>query len=177
MICRLRFSQHSFFHYFHSIHERLKMAKTVLANPPVRSFACSLTYMDIMKLLKKGTKAYSILKMKCPRCQEGDLFETGSFSFKKSFDMPEICSACGQKYFLEPGFYYGAMFISYVITGFFSLAFTGFCILVLGFSINASFAILILILAVLFVWIFRLARAIWINSNVRYNPKFGHKQI
>lgn len=128
-----------------------------------------------MKLLKKGTKAYSILYLKCPRCHEGDLFETGSFSFQKPFDMPENCPVCGQRYFLEPGFYYGAMFISYIITGFFSLAFTGFCIWGLGFSINASFGILILILAVLFVWIFRLARAIWINSNVRHDPRSGIK--
>lgn len=128
-----------------------------------------------MKLLKKGTKAYSILYMKCPRCQEGDLFETGSFSFQKSFDMPEKCPECGQKYFLEPGFYYGAMFISYIMTGFFSLAFTGFCILVLGFSVNASFALLILVLTILFVWIFRLARAIWINTNVKYKPNAGNE--
>lgn len=130
-----------------------------------------------MELLKKGTKAYSILKMKCPRCQEGDLFETGSFSFKKSFDMPEKCPECGQKYFLGPGFYYGAMFISYVMTAFFCLGFVGFCMFVLGFSINGSFALLILILAVLFVWIFRTSRAIWINTNVKYNPKAGIKQI
>ena len=69
------------------------------------------------------------------------------------------------------------MFISYVITGFFSIAFTGFCILVLGFSINASFALLILILAIMFVWIFRFARAIWINSNMKYDPKASKKQL
>ena len=120
---------------------------------------------------------YSILKMKCPRCQEGDLFETGSFSFKKPFDMPENCPACGQRYFLELGFYYGAMFISYVMTSFFSLGFVGLCMFVLGFSINGSFALLILVLAVLFVWIFRLARAIWINANVKYDPKALNKQI
>ena len=74
-----------------------------------------------MGLFKKGSKAYSVFNMKCPRCQDGDLFETGSFSFQKSFDMPENCPKCGQKYFLGPGFYYGAMFISYIITGFYAL--------------------------------------------------------
>lgn len=135
------------------------------------------SFRIIMKFLNKGTKAYSILKMKYPRCQEGDLFQTGLFSFKNSFDMLEKYLKCGQKYFLGPGFYYGAMFISYVITGFFSLSFTGFCIVVLGFSINASFALLILILAILFVWIFRLARAIWINTNIKYKPQAGNKPM
>ena len=50
-------------------------------------------------------------------------------------------------------------------------------ILVLGFSINASFALLILILAIMFVWIFRFARAIWINSNMKYDPKASKKQL
>ncbi len=128
-----------------------------------------------MKLLKKETKAYSILYLKCPRCHVGDLFETGSFSLQKPFYMPEKCPVCGQRYFLEPGFYYGAMFISYIMTGFFSLAFTGFCVWGLGLGINASFGLLISILTILFVWIFRLARAIWINSNVRYDPQAGNR--
>ncbi|MEZ4958907.1 MAG: DUF983 domain-containing protein [Saprospiraceae bacterium] len=122
-------------------------------------------------MIKLGTKAYSILHMKCPKCQEGDLFETGSFSFSKPFDMPEKCPVCQQKYFLEPGFYYGAMFVSYIITGWFCLFFVGFFMLVLGLGWEISFVLLILTLAILFVWIFRVSRAIWININVKYDPK------
>ncbi|MBK8567877.1 MAG: DUF983 domain-containing protein [Saprospiraceae bacterium] len=120
-------------------------------------------------MFKKGTKAYSIFNMKCPRCHEGDLFPTGSFSFNKPFDMPETCPKCGQKYFLGPGFYYGAMFISYIITGFFCLFVVGGLILFAGLSINAAFMVLLVVIAILFVWFFRISRAIWININVRYN--------
>lgn len=120
-------------------------------------------------MFKKGTKAYSIFNMKCPRCHEGDLFPTGSFSFSKPFDMPETCPKCGQKYFLGPGFYYGAMFISYIITGFFSLFVVGGLILLVGLSINAAFLVLLVVIAILFVWFFRISRAIWININVKYN--------
>ncbi len=124
-----------------------------------------------MSLLKKGTKAYSIFNLKCPRCQEGDLFETSTFSFKKSFDMPQNCPVCGQKYFLEPGFYYGAMFISYIITGWFALIFVGTLILVFGVNWQVAFGLMVVSMAILFVWFFRISRSIWINFNVKYQPK------
>ncbi len=128
-----------------------------------------------MSFLKKGTKAYSIFNMKCPKCHEGDLFETGSFSFKKSFDMPEKCPHCGQKYFLGPGFYYGAMFISYGITGWFSLFFVGFLMLILGIHWQTAFVFLLFTMAILFVWFFRISRAIWINFNVKYDPRVAEQ--
>ncbi|MCR9290023.1 MAG: DUF983 domain-containing protein [Bacteroidetes bacterium] len=123
-----------------------------------------------MGIFKKGSKGYSILNFKCPRCNEGDLFETGSFSFQKSFFMPDNCPECGQKYFLGPGFYYGAMFISYIITGFFCLGFVAFCMFALDMSVDTSFIWLLVVMAALFVWFFRLARSIWINVNVKYDP-------
>lgn len=107
---------------------------------------------------------------KCPRCYTGDLFMTGAFSFKKPFDMPPRCNKCGLNFFPEPGFYYGAMFTSYIITSFFSLGVVGFCILVLDWSVEASFALLIGMLAVLFVWFYRTARAAWIHMTVRHDP-------
>lgn len=120
--------------------------------------------------MKKGTKLFSILNLKCPRCHEGKLFETSTFSFQKSFDMPSHCEKCGQEYYLEPGFYYGAMFISYILTGFFSFAFIGLCMFGFDLSVNASFGWLIFVLAIFFVWIYRTARAIWINVHVKYDP-------
>ncbi len=124
-----------------------------------------------MGFIKKGTKAYSILNLKCPRCHDGDLFPTGSFSFSKPFDMPETCPKCGQKYFLGPGFYYGAMFISYIITAFFCLGFVGGLILFTDISVNMAFVLLLIVISILFVWFFRVSRAIWINMNVKYDKQ------
>ncbi len=128
-----------------------------------------------MVIFSKGSKFYSIFFLKCPRCHEGDLFPTGSFTFSKPFDMPETCSKCGQKYFIGPGFYYGAMFISYIITAFFCLFFTGGLILFTGISVNMAFVLLLIVISLLFVWFFRLARAIWINLNVKYDKKAGEE--
>jgi uncharacterized protein (DUF983 family) len=124
-----------------------------------------------MALFKKGTQGYSIFQMKCPRCREGDLFPTSTFSFSQPFDMHKRCPHCEQTYTPEPGFYYGAMFISYIFTGVFSLVLLGTLILGFKVSIGAAFGVLILLCIILFVWFFRISRSIWINMRVRYNPK------
>lgn len=123
-----------------------------------------------MSIFRKGSKAYSIFGHKCPRCQETDMFETPTFSFKRPFDMKDKCEHCGLNYMPEPGFYYGAMFISYIFMGWFCIGFVALFHWVLGWSIEASFLLLIAVCALFFVYIFRLARSIWINLNVKYDP-------
>ncbi|MGB0368672.1 MAG: DUF983 domain-containing protein, partial [Flavobacteriales bacterium] len=67
--------------------------------------------------MKKGSKIYSMLRLKCPRCHEGDLFlHKNPYSFTKLEKMPDNCPVCDQKYWPEPGFYYGAMYVSYALT-------------------------------------------------------------
>lgn len=124
-----------------------------------------------MRLFGKGTKVYSMFNLKCPKCHEGDLFPTGSFSFDKPFDMHDRCPHCGQDYLPEPGFYYGAMFISYIFTAWFCILFVLFVHWVLGWSTMASFAALIAVMAFFFVYTFRLARSIWLNINYQYDPE------
>ncbi len=83
--------------------------------------------------------------------------------------MYDRCPKCQQKYELEPGFYYGAMFISYILTGWFCLFFVGGCMWFLDMSVNASFLVLIVVLTIFFVWIFRISRSIWLSFNVKYD--------
>lgn len=128
-----------------------------------------------MGLLRKGSKAYSIFLLKCPKCHEEDLFDTGSFSFRKSFDMRQECPHCGQDFWPEPGFYYGAMFISYIFMGWFCIGFVAFFHWVLDWSTEASFALLIAVVGFFFVYIFRLARSIWLNINYKFDPAKAKK--
>jgi uncharacterized protein (DUF983 family) len=123
-----------------------------------------------MTKAKKGNKVYSTFAFKCPKCAKGDLYPTGTFSFSKPFDMNDNCDHCDQKFFPEPGFYYGAMFISYIFTGWFSIAFVLLLHWIFKWSTTASFAALIAVLALFFVYIFRLSRSIWLNLMVKYDP-------
>jgi len=124
-----------------------------------------------MGFFKKGRKGYSTFGFKCPRCMEGELYPTTILEFKQPFEMLDRCKECNQNYTPEPGFYYGAMFISYIIMGWFCLFFMGFCILGLGWGVNGSFALLVFISVLMLVWIFRFSRSVWINFNVKYNPQ------
>ncbi len=118
-----------------------------------------------------ASKAFSIFALKCPTCHRGELFPTGSFSFRDPFAQYRHCPACGQNYFPEPGFYYGAMFISYIGSGFFCLGVVMLLHWVLGWSMLASFAALIGIFAVLFVWWFRVSRAAYLGLVFRFKPE------
>jgi uncharacterized protein (DUF983 family) len=121
-------------------------------------------------MFKKGTKSYSIFNLKCPRCHEGETFKTGSYSFVKPIEMHERCPKCDLNYFPEPGYYYGAMFISYIVVGWFCLLFMGLFFFGLGWDQNLCWAMLVVFLAVNFIYIFRVSRLMWININVRYDP-------
>lgn len=126
-----------------------------------------------MGAVRKLSRLGSMLGFKCPRCREGDLFATSTFSFQKPFYMPERCPHCSQSYMPEPGFYYGAMFISYILSGWFSIFLVLFLHWVLDWSMLASFGLLLAIGALLFVYVFRLSRSIWINLMVKYQPEKG----
>lgn len=115
----------------------------------------------------------SVSNMKCPRCRKGELFETSTFSFQKPFDMHKRCDKCNQSYMPEPGFYFGSMYVSYALTSGFCLVFSAIFILGFKMPVAYSFAIMIFILAILFVWIFRISRSFWIHTRVKYSPKIS----
>ena len=61
-------------------------------------------------------KALSIIQEKCPRCQTGKMFKYPATNLAKFTDMNEKCSVCNLHFEIEPGFYWGAMYVSYAIT-------------------------------------------------------------
>jgi len=112
----------------------------------------------------------SIWNYKCPRCRRGDLF-VAPFRMNNPLDMHSNCDHCGQSFMPEPGYYFGAMFISYIWTAWTCLAIIGFCMLVLGWSVEASFALLIFISAICYFWVARISRSMYIHLDVRYDKK------
>lgn len=127
----------------------------------------------------------SLVKNKCPRCRQGDIFCHGSAYRKGFMKMPEKCPVCGQPTETEPGFYFGAAYVSYALTVAISVAtFIAWWVLI-GFSLNDSRlfwwiglnAVLLIVLQPL---LMRLARTIWLSFFVKYDPAaaapvFGQK--
>lgn len=125
----------------------------------------------------KGTKLYSIFTFTCPRCQEGKFFENKATYASGFTKLNKRCEVCGENFEREPGFYFGAAYVSYALTvaiwvalyvaltvfdliGLMEFDFfdDGFLLLILG----------IILLVALLPLLYRLSRAIWINFFVKY---------
>ncbi|MFN6944451.1 MAG: DUF983 domain-containing protein [Cytophagaceae bacterium] len=89
--------------------------------------------------------------------------------------MPEKCEVCKQRFEPEPGFYYGAMYISYILNVFLFLI--NFVIFGFYFPLSVfSFCFLysIQVISVMPV-VFRYARAIYIYIFVPFDPSYSEK--
>jgi uncharacterized protein (DUF983 family) len=65
---------------------------------------------------RKGT-LMCVLGLKCPQCGEGDLFvERNAYKFSTTGLMNEECARCKEDFQREPGFYFGAAYVSYALT-------------------------------------------------------------
>ena len=120
-------------------------------------------------MFKKGSKTYSILFGKCPRCHEGNFFKYG-FTFKPSkiTKLHQNCPNCNLKYMIEPSFFYGAMYVNYAITVAVSVITFLISKLVFDFSLLQSFIAIIIALVLLAPVNLRLSRILWINMFVAY---------
>lgn len=124
-----------------------------------------------MKFLK-GTKLYSIFTGTCPVCHQGKMYvEKNPFKVSKIMEMHDHCSHCGKKFKIEPSFFFGAMYVSYAVGV--AISFAAFIIsyFMIGLNINSTFLIIILILGILYPYIVRISRNIWINLFLNYNEE------
>lgn len=144
---------------------------------PIRGHFFYLHWYKILIMSSKNrTLLQSIFGMKCPKCRQADLFTSKSmYNIKELAKMPQNCPVCDQLFMPEPGFYYGAMFISYIMTGFAFLGFIGICMFVFNLSVDTSFILLGVAILLTFTWIFRISRSLWIHINVKYNPEIARK--
>lgn len=113
---------------------------------------------------------HSILTVKCPRCHEDKMFPEGTLYHPTKFaKMKKKCSSCGQSFEPEPGYYFGAMFISYGInTAYFVAIWVLFTLLFDEVSTFTTVATLSLVILGLLPITFRVSRVLWINIFVRF---------
>ena len=124
----------------------------------------------------KRNPIWNAFKKKCPRCQEGDLY-VKPFDITNPVNMPDNLPLVLQNFMPEPGFYYGAMFLSYIFSGFFFLGVMGVCLILLELSLNMSMLVLLLVAALTYFFFLRMSRSIWINLLVKYDPDAKSKKM
>ena len=97
----------------------------------------------------------------CPKCTTGKIFESSGSIFRlRAPKMNERCPVCNHKFEKEPGYFVGAMYVSY------ALAVLEMIILFLGVFLFLDyfwiFTVLISSLVLLSFFNFRYSRIIWI---------------
>lgn len=117
----------------------------------------------------------AMLAQKCPRCHTGPLFTHSAWHLSRFTEMPEACPVCGQRYEVEPGFFWGAMYISF--------AFSTAIMLVVGFSVyyllhdpdTWVYIVCVAVAALLLMPLsLRYSRTllIYLFAGIRYNPHY-----
>ena len=123
-------------------------------------------------MLKKGSKLYSILTGTCPKCHNESMYmDKNPLHLNKILKMHDNCSHCGLKYQIEPSFFYGAMYVSYGINVAVGIAAFIISFLIFGSSLEVAFISIIVTLILLFPFVLRWSRNIYINMFVSYEPK------
>lgn len=82
--------------------------------------------------------------------------------------MNNKCEHCGENFQRETGYYYGAMYVSYALNV--ALGVGLFLLLVVLFDVDVLYFLFTFIAMelLLFPWVFRTSRLIWINLFVGY---------
>lgn len=113
---------------------------------------------------------YSAVGNKCPQCHQSNVFKSNNVFNLKQFDkMNDSCAVCGLKYEKEPGYFYGAMYVSYALmVGWFVVSWAIDTLLIKSeiwkyLTFFVSSIILFMPLT------FRISRLLWINFFVKYD--------
>jgi len=67
------------------------------------------------------SKSEAVLDGLCPKCRKGKIFSKPFYSIRGFDEMHTHCPHCGFRFEVEPGYFYGAMYVSYAISGAFAL--------------------------------------------------------
>jgi len=130
-------------------------------------------------MLKKGSKLYSIVHFKCPHCQEGEFFKSRNpYDFKHLSASYEKCPNCKRRLYLEPGFYYGAMYVSYAISVAHIVTFI-VAKYILGFDMEyVNFIILVASFLILLTPLYyALSKIIWANFFLHYKQTTENEKL
>lgn len=119
----------------------------------------------------------SVLFNKCPRCGQGDFFVTKT-AFSRNFDkMHRHCPHCGENLVPEPGFYQGALYMSYALYVLFMLVY----FLTFAFFFSEHYDYFLITLVPLFVLMtplaYRLARRSWLALFIQPRAAQGTPKV
>lgn len=125
--------------------------------------------------MQEKSQLQAILTSKCPRCRQGEMFAYPIKDISKFDQMYKHCPVCSLRYEIEPGFFFGAMYISYA----FSVALLVTVALILYFVFSDPelwvymITVPVTVIGLLPV-IFRFSRVLFLHvfGGISYNPDY-----
>jgi uncharacterized protein (DUF983 family) len=126
--------------------------------------------------MKKPGKFIAMLTNRCPACHEGHLFEKANPYASGFMTMKPKCEVCGENFKREPGFYFGAAYVSYALTvalwvavvvALYTFDAIGLMEYTFFYKPMLTIVIGIVLLVVLLPVLFRLSRSLWIHMFVQ----------
>ena len=113
----------------------------------------------------------------CPKCGQGKLFKNPNpYNFKTIADMPDNCPHCNLSFMPEPGFYYGAMFMSYVVTVALSVLNFAWVYAIWGWATWTYLILNTIILILLLPYLFRVSRSFYLAVVFRFEKSMDKRQ-
>lgn len=116
--------------------------------------------------LKFSDKIFCVAVGKCPRCGMGNHYESNNpLKGGKFLNVPDRCPHCNLNFKPEIGFYWGASYVSYILTVGFSLILFLGSVLTFGFinSLSINFVIFNAVMLILFApFMVRWSRTMWL---------------
>jgi uncharacterized protein (DUF983 family) len=110
----------------------------------------------------------ALLTGRCPRCRQGAIFKPGLAGLAGALNA--ACPVCGLRYMREPGYFLGAMYISYGL-GVITILPVAIVLELIGWPLAAVLAVAFaqtLLSAPLF---FRSSRTIWLHVDQLIDPR------
>ena len=124
------------------------------------------------------SKLKSIFKLRCPRCLKGDFFESRVYDLKKVGNVLKECPKCKVNYIPEPGFYFGAMYISYALgVVVFVTIWVGANLFFGEVSVWTQMSVLTFLIVVLSPLLFALSKIIYANIFIHYDENKAREVV
>lgn len=128
--------------------------------------------------MRQRSQLDAIVNYKCPRCRKGDMFQHPISRISKFDKMYKHCPNCNVHFEQEPGFYFGAMYISYAFSVAIFVVMALILYIVFGdpelwvYMVVVPFSVLLLLPL-----IFRLSRSIFLHlfGGIVYDPEYAYK--
>lgn len=122
----------------------------------------------------KGSKLYSILFLKCPRCHQGEFLEANPYKLSNFNKVKVRCPKCELKYSMEPSFYTGSMYVSYGVG--IAVAVAVYVLtLIFGLKLKVSTLFILIVSALILTgpYIAAVSKSIWANIFFKYDKKIA----